>query len=113
MIGIIKASHKKGPTMENRDRTNDIDVMDYWRLIVRRKWIVLTFAGAIVLLTGVFSFLATPLYKSTATLLIEEESSRILSGAETFSEEPRVVQDLRSYNTQLMLFSIKALAERA
>ncbi|OGD36529.1 MAG: hypothetical protein A2V45_13060 [Candidatus Aminicenantes bacterium RBG_19FT_COMBO_58_17] len=98
--------------MENRDRTNDIDVMDYWRLIVRRKWIVLTFAGAIVLLTGVFSFLATPLYKSTATLLIEEESSRILSVAETFSEEPRVVQDLRSYNTQLMLFSSKALAER-
>ena len=98
--------------MENRDRTKDIDVMEYWRLVVRRKWIALTFAGAIVLLTGVFSFLATPLYKSTATLLIEEESSRILSVAETFSDEPRVVQDLRSYNTQLMLFSSKALAER-
>jgi len=98
--------------MENRDRIKDIDFMDYWRLVVRRKWIALTFAGAVVLLTGIFSFLATPLYKSTATLLIEEESSRILSAAETFSNEPRVVQDLRSYNTQLMLFSSKALAER-
>ncbi len=98
--------------MDRREKTRDIDLMDYWSVVVRRKWIVITFAGAIVLLTGVFSFLATPLYKSTATLLIEEESSRMLSVAETFSDERRVVQDLRSYNTQLMLFSSKSLAER-
>jgi polysaccharide biosynthesis transport protein len=98
--------------MEKKDRMKDIDLMDYWRVIVRRKWIALTFAGALIVLTGVFSFLATPLYKSTATLLIEEESSRILNVTETFRDEPRVVQDLRSYNTQLMLFSSKALAER-
>ncbi len=98
--------------MENRDKTKDIDLMDYWQVVVRRRWIALTFAGIVVLLTGLFSFLATPIYKSTATLLIEEESSRALSVAETFRDEPRVVQDLRSYNTQLMLFSSKALAER-
>ncbi len=98
--------------MDRREKTKDIDLMDYWKVIVRRKWILITFAGAIVLLTGVLSFLATPLFKSTATLLIEEESSRMLSVTETFSEERRVVQDLRSYNTQLMLFSSKSLAER-
>jgi succinoglycan biosynthesis transport protein ExoP len=98
--------------MDRREKTKDIDLMDYWKVIVRRKWILIISAGAIVLLTGVLSFLATPQYKSTATLLIEEESSRMLSVTETFSDERRVVQDLRSYNTQLMLFSSKSLAER-
>ncbi|MDH7514053.1 MAG: Wzz/FepE/Etk N-terminal domain-containing protein, partial [Clostridiales bacterium] len=98
--------------MEKEEKLKEIDLMDYWRVIVRRKWVAITFAGAIVLFTGIFSFLATPQYKSTATLLIEEESSRILNIDETLGYEPRVVQDLRAYNTQLRLLKSKSLAER-
>jgi len=46
------------------------------------------------------------------TLLIEEGSSRILSIDEAFSDAPRIVQDLRDYNTQLKLLQSKSLAER-
>jgi len=98
--------------MEKEEKLKEIDLMDYWRVVVRRKWVAITFAGAIVLFTGIFSFLATPQYKSTATLLIEEESSRILSIDETLGYEPRVVQDLRAYNTQLKLLKSKSLAAR-
>ena len=98
--------------MEKEEKAKEIDLMDYWRVVVRRKWVVITFAGAIIFFTAVFSFLVTPQYKSTATLLIEEESSRILSIDETLGYEPRVVQDLRGYNTQLRLLKSKSLAER-
>jgi len=86
--------------------------MEYWSLILKRKWIAITFAGTLVFFTAVFSFLATPKYKSTATLLIEEETSGILSINEAFRDQTQVVGDLRDYNTQLQLLKSKSLAER-
>jgi len=62
----------------------EFDLLEYWRVVVKRKWVIVTFAGALIFFTGVFSFLATPKYESIATLLIEEETSRILSIDETF-----------------------------
>jgi succinoglycan biosynthesis transport protein ExoP len=98
--------------MESKEKRQDIDLMDYWRLILRRRWIAITFAGTLILFTGIFSFLATPKYKSVATLLIEDETSRILSINEAFGDQTQVVGDLRGYNTQLQLLRSKSLAER-
>jgi succinoglycan biosynthesis transport protein ExoP len=70
-----------------------------------------TFSGAFILFVGIFSFLASPIYKATTTLLIEEESSRILSIEDEFGYQRRAV-DLRFYNTQLKLLKSKSLAER-
>jgi succinoglycan biosynthesis transport protein ExoP len=98
--------------MEEEERIKEVDLMNYWRMVVRRKWIAIVFASAIVLLAAIFSFLATPLYKATATLLIEEETSKILSIDTAFRDQAQVVNDLRSYNTQLQLLKSKALAER-
>ena len=98
--------------MENETPTKEIDLMDYWRVIVRRKWLAITFACAVVLFAGIFTFTATPLYKSVVTLMVEDESSRLLSMEEAFGYEPRMVQDLRTFNTQLRLLQSKSLAER-
>jgi succinoglycan biosynthesis transport protein ExoP len=98
--------------MEDEERTREIDLLDYWRIILRRRWIVIAFAGVVLLYTGISTFLATPLYRSTATLLLEEESSRILSIDEAFGNQSRFVPDLRAYNTQLKLLTSKSLAEK-
>ena len=70
--------------MNSAEIKKEFDLLEYWRVIVKRKWVIMTFAGALLFFVGVFSFLATPKYESTVTLLIEEESSRILSIDETF-----------------------------
>ncbi len=70
--------------MNNMQKTSELDLMEYWRVMVKRKWVIMTFAGALIFFVGVFSFLATPKYKSAATLLIEDETSRILSIDDTF-----------------------------
>ena len=80
--------------MISQEKKAEIDLMEYWRVIVKRKWVAIGFAGALLFFTGIFSFLATPLYKSTATLLIEEESSKILSLEETFGFQTQYIQDL-------------------
>jgi capsular exopolysaccharide synthesis family protein len=94
-----------------RHEKEEMDLLEYWRMIVKRKWVLITFTGALVLFTGVLSFLATPKYKSTATLLIEGERSKILSIEDEFGYS-RNFEDLRSFNTSLKLLESKSLAER-
>jgi len=98
--------------MNIKKEQREIDLMTYWRIIVKRKWVIVSFTGALIFFTGVFSFLAAPKYKSTVTLHIEEGSSRILSIEDTFGYQSPVVRDLRFYNTQLKLIKSKSLAER-
>ena len=98
-------------TDHREEREKGVDLLEYWRIIIKRKWVVVTFAGALILFVGIFSFLATPIYKAKTTLLIEEESSRILSIEDEFGYQRRAV-DLRFYNTQLKLLKSKSLAER-
>ena len=98
-------------TDHREEREKEVDLLEYWRVIVKRKWVVVTFGGALILFVGIFSFLATPIYKAKTTLLIEEESSRILSIEDEFGYQRRAV-DLRFYNTQLKLLKSKSLAER-
>ena len=98
--------------MENKEKLKEVDLLEYWVIISKRKWIAIAFMGMLLLFTGIFSFLATPQYKSTTTILIEEESSRILSFDATFGNQPQVFQDLRGYNTQLKLLKSASLAER-
>ncbi|MCK4759496.1 MAG: hypothetical protein KAT69_05575, partial [Candidatus Aminicenantes bacterium] len=69
---------------QGRYEKDEVDLLEYWRIIVKRKWVLIAFTGALVLFTGIFSFLATPKYESTATLLIEGERSKILSIEDEF-----------------------------
>lgn len=98
--------------MDYKEDIREIDLMKYWRMIAKRKFVVITFSGAIIFFTAIFSFLAIPQYKSTATLLIEEETSKILSIEETFGYQSPVIRDLRFFNTQLKLLKSKSLSER-
>jgi len=98
--------------MNNKEERKETDLIEYWKIIVKRKWVIITFAGALIFFTGVVSFLATPKYKSATTLLIEEEASRVLNIDETFGYQPGIYRNLRFYNTQLRLLESKSLAER-
>jgi len=93
------------------EERREIDLMDYWRVIMKRKWVAVTFASAVVIFTAIFTFTATPLYKATATLLIEEEASKILSIEDEFGQR-RQVADMRFFNTQIKLLKSKSLAEK-
>lgn len=88
-----------------------VDLLEYWRVIVKRKGILIIFASAVVLLIGIYTFTATPIYKATTSLLIEEEASRMMSIEDEFGYGRRL-SDLRFFNTQLQLLQSESLAER-
>ena len=95
--------------MDYKEERREIDLMEYWQVIEKRKWILITFATAIILFTAIITFTAVPQYKATATLIIEEESTRVMSIEDEFGN-PRQVTDLRTFNTQLGMLKSKNLA---
>src|SRR5262245_2064173 len=54
---------------------------DYWKIILRRKWIVITFTALTTAAVGLMSFTTMPLYKASATIVIENEESDVLDPA--------------------------------
>jgi succinoglycan biosynthesis transport protein ExoP len=108
MEGYEKTREK----MKDEEKIRQIDLMNYWRIIVRRKWIAISFASAVILFTGISVYLATPLYRSSVTLLVEDDASKVLSVDEAFGSGTRFMQDYRNFNTQLRLIRSKSLAER-
>jgi len=97
--------------METELMNKEIDLMQYWNLLVKRKWIIIAFIGFALLYSIITSFFATPIYMATTSLLIEEESSRVLSVEDEFGVSRRVT-DMRFFDTQLSLLQSRSLAER-
>jgi capsular exopolysaccharide synthesis family protein len=92
----------------------EIDLLEYGRVVLKRRWVLVTTAAVLVALAAVWSFTRTPLYRATATLLIDEPGSSMLN-----------IQDILNYggyyrtdylgtyfNTQLRLLTSRSLAER-
>ena len=97
--------------MKHEEEKKEIDLMEYWQVIVKRKRVFITFASAILLFAVIFTFTAVPQYRATSTLFIEEDVSRVISIEDEFGN-PRQVTDLRAFNTQLEMLRSKNLAAR-
>ena len=98
--------------MDIKAAPKEIEFSEYVKVIAKRRGLIIAFAAAVLLLTAIFSFLATPKFRATATLLIEEESSKMLSLEDSFGNPSRGYQDLRFFNTQLKLIKSKSLVEK-
>lgn len=101
-------------TKERMYERQEFDLLEYWRVIVKRKGVLFVFAATVIILIGIYSFAAKPKYKPSATLLMGEETSKILSLEDEFGlmgyRSQR--QDMVFLNTQLTLFESESLAER-
>ena len=98
----------------NKEERREIDLMDFWQVIVRRKNLIFVFAAVLVILVGIYSFAVPPKYKPTATILIREQRSKMLNVEDEFGfiEYRSQLQDLVYINTQLNLLKSTSLAER-
>lgn len=53
------------------EEDDEIDLFDIWNPIDRYKWFILGFTAAVCVVVYVSISLMTPVYRSTATLLVE------------------------------------------
>lgn len=96
---------------EDESRNADeIDLLAYWRMLVKRRWLILSVAAVALLLSLLATLTTTPMYRATAVLQIDRqieqpiatEGFQMLAGAWGFD----------FYQTQYELLKSRALAER-
>ncbi len=93
------------------DDDEAIHLRDLWRVIVKRKWVVIAVFLIVVVTALVVTMMATPIYRATITLKIEREASKVIDfkGAPTVPDE---YGDIDFYRTQYELLKSRTLAER-
>lgn len=87
----------------------EIHLRDYLQVILRRKWIVLTFFIAVVTTVTIGTFMMKPQYKSTVAIKIDKENANILMFKDVYAVE-RPEEDY--YQTQYKILKSRNLAKR-
>jgi succinoglycan biosynthesis transport protein ExoP len=103
----------KPPEPGSPDRA--IDLMEYWKILVRGRWTILAVFLIVVALVGIYTFTRTPIYKAVATVEVKTDTRRIMPGQDVsgmgasgfgWSAEERY------YNTQIEVLKSRDLAQR-
>lgn len=86
-----------------------IELVEYWRSVARRKWSVIGLALAITLLAGVIVYSIKPVFRSTATVLIETGKSKVVSVEEVYGG---VSANREFFQTQAEIMRSRELARK-
>ncbi len=88
------------------EQQDDYHLRDYLSVILKRKWIVLSFFIAVVITTAIVTYSMVPLYKSTVVIKIDKQGPNVLS----FKGMTNL--DADTYETQREILKSRTLAER-
>jgi succinoglycan biosynthesis transport protein ExoP len=96
---------------ETEAEREELDLLNYWRILVKRKWTVLATLGLVLAVTLVATLLMTPIYRATATLQIDRDTIKVVDVEGMAPMEGAADRDF--YQTQYELLQSRALARRA
>lgn len=88
----------------------DIDLLAYWRVVSKRRWLVLGVLGLVALATLLLTMMVTPIYRATAVLQIDNEEQQVVKVGGVTSQAS--TYDPQFQQTQYELLRSRALAER-
>src|SRR5581483_10981603 len=61
-------------TAVSETELEDVHLMDYWRVVVARRWMILAIVATVFAVTMIYTFKQTPIYQATATIQIDKEN---------------------------------------
>lgn len=93
------------------DGDDEIDLRELWQVIVRRKWLIISIAALVFMIALVATLMMTPIYRASATLQIQPESSGKVLNYSIEAQDTRV-NDKDYYQTQYELLKSRNLAQR-
>jgi capsular exopolysaccharide synthesis family protein len=86
-----------------------LDIVEYWRAIAKRRWSILGLTFIVAVITALVVLSMRPVYLATATLLIEQGKSKVVSIEEVYSQG--MVQR-EYYQTQAEILKSDELARK-
>jgi len=95
--------------MEDLDssETREINLRDYWAILVKRRWLGISFFLIVVVLTALYSLTRTKIYQGTAQVMIEKSNPNVVSPQEFFGGETLTPEFLQ---TQYRIIESRSLA---
>lgn len=91
------------------EASEELNLLDYWLLIRKHYRQILGLAFAVTLLATLVVFQMTPVYRSTALLLIENSKSKTLSLSDLYDIQGSAGQE--SFNSQVQILKSRPIAE--
>ena len=84
---------------------------DYWRVLLKRKWIVIVTALVVLIVAALLSLHMTPIYEGVTRIMVSPPTSSPLD-SKNVSTGPIYYQDLQQYiNTQIRILQSESTAE--
>lgn len=97
------------PVQLGLSEESKLALLDHWRSLKKRKWPVLGLATALAALGAAVAFSMTPVYRSTATVLIEPGKPKFLSMEDMLGG---AMQTKEHYQTQVEILKSREVALR-
>ena len=93
--------------MEEENKEEQIDLRDYLRVVLKRRWTIFTFFFIVVLTVAFHTFSAVPIYQASSRIIIEKENPNLVS-----VQEVMVVDASESdyYQTQYKIIESRTVA---
>jgi polysaccharide biosynthesis transport protein len=85
----------------------EIDLRDYLRVVLKRRWTILSFFAVVVLTVAVHTFTATPIYNATSRIVIEKENPNLVSIQEVMAVDSTGTD---YYQTQYKIIESRTVA---
>jgi capsular exopolysaccharide synthesis family protein len=90
-------------------REERIELVEYWRAILHRKWSIIGLAIAIAVLASVIVSTIKPVYRATATVLLETGKTKVVSVEEVYGG---LSSNREFYQTQAEIIKSRDLARK-
>jgi capsular exopolysaccharide synthesis family protein len=91
-------------------RAPDAHLTDYWRILVRRRWIVIAFFVICVATVAAGTFYMTPLYRAMTSIIVEGENTNVLRAEESAALGSNLDIYESYLETQMALIRSKSIA---
>lgn len=89
--------------------TSDVHLLDYVRVIYKRRWLAVTAFLVVVVSMVVYTFTQTPVYAARVQLLIDPENPNVISFKEVIEQDKSTTD---YYQTQYKILQSRLLAKR-
>ena len=87
----------------------EVNLRDYWKVVSKRRWIIIAFFLIVVVSTAVGTFTMKPVYRGTTSIQINKENPQIVDFKEIFAVN---TMDMDYYQTQYKVLESRSLARR-
>jgi capsular exopolysaccharide synthesis family protein len=93
--------------------SSDWNLTTLKRILWQRRWLIAAIAAEVFLITGLVTFLRTPLYEASARVMIERATPKVLDSEDVVPVVWNEFEIQRFYQTQYLLVKDPAVLEQA